>query len=86
MPPATPAGLLVAQVFCEQGTEFDIPLAQRLMEEWRSHAVKRGQPRCSDQDARRFFPRRASVGRHRRSYTPDTVGEFMLGKKAHHDL
>ena len=54
MPPGTPAGFLVTQVFCEQGTEFDIPLAQRLMEEWRPHAVKRGQPRCSDQDGRPF--------------------------------
>ena len=38
----------------------------------RAHAVKRGQSRCSNQDARPFCPRRTSVGRHRRSYTPDT--------------
>ena len=31
MPPGTPPGFLVTQVFCEQGTEFDIPLAQCLM-------------------------------------------------------
>ena len=31
MPPGTPPGFPVTQVFCEQGTEFDIPLAQRLM-------------------------------------------------------
>ena len=28
--------------------------------------------------ARPFCPRRANVGRHRRSYTPDTVGEFKI--------
>ena len=31
MPPGTSSGFPVTQVFCEQGTEFDIPLAQRLM-------------------------------------------------------
>ena len=36
----------------------------------RAHAVKRGQPCCPDQDARPFCPESASVGRHRRSYTP----------------
>ena len=54
MPPATPAGLLVAQVFCEQGTELDTPFAQRPMEEWRPHAGRRTEARPS-------CPRRASV-------------------------
>lgn len=28
MPPGTPAGFLVAQVLCEERTEFDAPLAE----------------------------------------------------------
>ena len=48
-------------------TELDAPFAEGLVEEWRPHAVKRGQPatkraqarysgqeRCSDQDGRPF--------------------------------
>ena len=54
MPPGTPLGFLVAKLFCEQGTECDIPLAQRLMEEWRPHAGRRAEARPS-------CPRRASV-------------------------
>ena len=42
-----------------------------------SSAVKRGQPRCSDQDE----PVSDTI-----DARMDTVGEFMLGKKAHHDL
>ena len=54
MPPGTPTGFPVAQFFCEQWTELDAPFAEGLVEEWRPHAVKRGQPRCSDQDGRPF--------------------------------
>ena len=65
-------------VLLKQDFEHETVLVHRPPAGRRADAVKRGQPRCSDQDARRFFPRRASVGRHRRSYTPDTVGEFKI--------
>ncbi len=35
MPPGTPPGFSVTQVFSEEGFEFDTPLAEGFVEEWR---------------------------------------------------
>ena len=63
MPLGTPPGFPVAKLFGEEGRELDTPFAQRLVEEWRPHAVKRDQPRCSDQDGRPFTTMLTSMPR-----------------------
>ena len=52
--PGTPPGSLVAQFFREEGSELYAPFAEGLVEEWRSHAIKRRHRRCFDQEGRPF--------------------------------
>jgi len=63
MSSGTPTGFPMAQFFDEERSELYAPFAEGLVEEWRPHAVERGQPRCSDQDGRPFTTMLTSMPR-----------------------